>query len=37
MNLTGMTDIYATHWSTGERKIIHDLPDIRIPKDQFKK
>ena len=29
--------IYAAHWSTGERKIVHDLPDILIPKNQFKK
>ena len=29
--------IYAAHWSTGERKNVHDLSDIPIPEDQFKK
>ena len=29
--------ISAAHWSTGERKNIHDLPDIPIPEDQFEK
>ena len=27
--------ISAAHWSTGERKNVHDLPHIRIPEDQF--
>ena len=25
----------AAHWSTGERKNVHDLPDIPTPEDQF--
>ena len=29
--------ICAAHWSTGERKNVHDLPDIPIPDDQFEK
>ena len=29
--------ICAAHWSTGERKIMHDLPDIPIPENQFEK